>query len=110
MTDSQTDWGKEGGMKRNLAIKVVKICVQTLFEMGYIQRHQINELDRKQIVYLVKDELDEYFHQELSHQATEICILIDEIESKSETNTLEEWKQYKHIRNAIRNKYVLEDK
>lgn len=38
--------------------------------------------------------------------AEEICVLIDKIESTSQTNTLEEWKQYKAIRNAIRDNYV----
>lgn len=37
----------------------------------------------------------------------DICVMIDIIESQSKTNTLEEWKQYKHIRNAIRSRYVL---
>lgn len=40
--------------------------------------------------------------------ADEVCILIDDIESKDHNNTLEEWKQYKHIRNAIRDKYLKE--
>ena len=40
----------------------------------------------------------------------DICVIIDQIESQSETNTLEEWKQYKHIRNAIRDKFLKERK
>lgn len=45
--------------------------------------------------------------KEPAPQAEDICVLIDEIELKSKDSTLEEWKQYKHIRNAIRDKYVL---
>lgn len=38
--------------------------------------------------------------------ATDICTIIDIVESQSDTNSLEEWKQYKAIRNAIRDKYL----
>lgn len=41
--------------------------------------------------------------------AEDICVMIDVIESRSKTNTLEEWKQYKGIRNSIRDKYVLRE-
>ena len=36
--------------------------------------------------------------------AKDICTLIDKIELQS-TTSLEEWKQYKHIRNKIRDTY-----
>lgn len=52
---------------------------------------------------------EELIDEFIKEAAEDICVIIDEIESKSETNTLEEWKQYKHIRNSIRDKYVLKE-
>lgn len=42
--------------------------------------------------------------------ANDICRLIDKVESKDENTSMEQWKQYKHIRNAIRDEYVLSHK
>lgn len=56
-------------------------------------------------------ELKELFSSEMMEvkkdTAEDICIMIDDIELRDQGNTLEAWKQYKHIRNAIRDKYVL---
>ena len=69
---------------------------------GILARDKWNKED-------VEDVMD-YFDQALEAKeeevAKDICVIIDKIESQSETNTLEEWKQYKHIRNAIGDKYL----
>lgn len=39
--------------------------------------------------------------------ADDICNMLDKIESQDENTSMEQWKQYKHMRNAIRDKYVL---
>lgn len=41
--------------------------------------------------------------------ATDICAMTDLFESQAPTS-LEQWKEYKRIRNAIRDKYVLQKK
>ena len=46
--------------------------------------------------------------EEVKKTAEDICLLIDQIELQS-SSTLEEWKEYKHIRNTIRDKYVLKE-
>ena len=49
------------------------------------------------------------YEQGKKETAEAICLLLDDIELKSEItggSTLEEWKQWKHIRNAIRDKYI----
>lgn len=38
--------------------------------------------------------------------AEDICVMIDKYESQAPSN-LEQWKEYKKIRNGIRDKYVL---
>lgn len=59
------------------------------------------------VVEQLEQFLDEQLTKKEEETAEDICVLIDEIESRSETNTLEEWKQYKAIRNAIRDVYIL---
>lgn len=39
-----------------------------------------------------------------------ICRLIDDIEIQDESTTIEQWKQYKYIRNAIRDQWLGVDK
>lgn len=40
--------------------------------------------------------------------AEAICLLIDELESTDKNTSMEQWKNYKRIRNTIRDKYVLQ--
>ncbi len=55
----------------------------------------------------IKDFIRSLLLRKQKEIAEDICVIIDKIESRSDTNTLEEWKQYKAMRNAIRDKYVL---
>jgi hypothetical protein len=50
--------------------------------------------------------VDHALHHQREQMVKEICELIDDIELQSKDSTLEEWKQYKRIRNSIRDKYA----
>ena len=58
-------------------------------------------------------DIDDY-KQELSRReeevAEDICKLIDDVELGYKNTSLEEWKVFKHIRNAIRDKYIAVEK
>ena len=45
--------------------------------------------------------------EEREQEAEDICKIIDDIELSYIDTSMEEWKAFKHIRNAIRDKYIL---
>lgn len=70
-----------------------------------------NNFDTEILKYQQGDPLVVFIAQELTHErqtvAEDICKITDDIELSYRNTTLEEWKAFKHIRNAIRDKYVL---
>ncbi len=59
-----------------------------------------------EVIEKVKNICQKAKAEERKRVAEDICMLIDNIEMKSGESTFAEWKQYKAIRNAIRDKYV----
>ena len=64
---------------------------------------------RKKVIYFLTLSLEKAIQEAREETARDICQLLDDIELKQQFikgSTLEEWKQWKHIRNAIRDKYL----
>ena len=81
---------------------------ELIFHIANLRWQERNKKEVKADFY--EEEVRKFIYSLLKEErkklVEDICILIDKIESQSETNTLEEWKQYKHIRNGIRDKFL----
>lgn len=68
----------------------------------------------RQMLPTTAEDMEQFLLSSLStlerETANDICRLLDKIESEDDNNSLEQWKQYKRIRNSIRDIYVLKDK
>ena len=72
-------------------------------EDGVYQVYDIKDWTNKKGLNMAK-EIETLLKEREQEVAKDICTLIDKIELHS-TTSLEEWKQYKHIRNKIRDTY-----
>ena len=54
-----------------------------------------------------QEEIEKIQKNNTKYTAMAICDLIDDIELSYRNTSLEEWKAFKHIRNTIRDKFVI---
>ena len=80
------------------------------YAMGTGRRWIFTKQEAKEIKSFIAQEIDRAETQRTKYTAMAICDLIDDIELKHRNTSLEEWKQYKHIRNAIRDKFLSKEK
>lgn len=73
-------------------------------EMTGIVKSENNEWVNKQRPY-VENWIEDLLAEVRKETAEDICKMTDKIELSYRDSTLEEWKAWKHIRNAIRDKY-----
>jgi hypothetical protein len=76
----------------------------------YKKERSLLGLDMKTGEYSIMPDVLEAFRTSLEtvqrETAEDICRMLDKIESQDENTSMDQWKQYKHMRNAIRDKYV----
>lgn len=65
-----------------------------------------NAREGTSISSVVMDEMIRNIREIVISSAEDICKMIDDIELSYRDTSLEEWKAFKHIRNAIRDKYT----
>lgn len=87
-------WKKRFNEKLKHVIEVESCCEDF--------RHKHDD-SSKRVKQFIQQELDRRDEE----VAEDICTLIDQIELGLKNTPLEGWKTFKHIRNAIRDKYVL---
>ena len=81
-----------------------KVSKQHAMEMAGLEA-QIEQ----QAVIRASELVDKARTHERKRVIQEVLSIIDEVEIKDENQSLNQWKQYKHIRNAIRDKYQLKE-
>ena len=80
-----------------------------MFGVNFVEVEKIIPAEDKEVEKLLTLSLDKAMQKAREETARDICQLLDDIELKQQFikgSTLEEWKQWKHIRNAIRDKYL----
>ena len=93
---------------KDLKEKIEEI-LQPTNEIGNIPFYDL-KVATKKLLALFSSHSEALCREVEKKTAEDICKLLDDIELKEEFikgSTLEEWRQWKHIRNAIRDKYAL---
>ncbi|MBI5357029.1 hypothetical protein HZB78_05495 [Candidatus Collierbacteria bacterium] len=106
------------GLSRHIAWNSIKYRIESKpraggeWEKMLRKKRFYGEYGGIKFTYFASEELIRAISSILSRReqevADEICDLIDGIELGYKDTSLEEWKAFKHIRNAIRDKYAVQ--
>ncbi len=73
--------------------EIINSCVSTKYQDG-----------------IRADEILSLFTKEKEKWVEDVCKIIEKIELEQKDTSFDEWRMYKHIRNTLRDKYLLKPK
>lgn len=83
------------------------IRAELVLLLGNRFHNYMNDVEYRKVFDILESFLIEKVEEAEKKTAEDICCLLNEIELKDQNTSMEQWKQYKRIRNTIRAQYVI---